>query len=279
MRALHPLLILLGPITIVSCARTDARPGTDSAGRAISVATRVQPQPPADTENVRSAGVPTDADDTAATQYGKHETPHIVAYPDCRPQGIALCLPDTARKVFAVACCSADERQTDWLVFAAARDSMQLFLLPSTEAYLFMTPANAAGAFAETSGRVDASWLRARFPAAGSYVFNAGIESDSPVAYELRVAPVIATGASQPIGASARLRLVAAKKSHIAVAPQSMMPKNDTAALRRFAVSPGTYQVLLVRDTLYSACVLPCAHPQVFVLRSGQAVTIAPGRP
>jgi|SRR5579884_318339 len=272
---MHFLGLLLIPfgVAVLSCARNDARPGTDP-GESVGVAAQAKPVPPADTEIVRSAGVPTDADDTATTRYGKHETPRRVAYPDCRPRGIALCLPDTATTVYSVACCMADERQTDWLVFAAARDSMQLFLLPTSGAYLFMSPANAAGAVAENSGGVDASWMRARFPAAGSYIFTAGIESDSPVPYELRVAPVIATGASQPIGAAARLTLLAHKKSVTAIAPRSMMPTNDTTALRRFAVKPGTYRVVLVRDTVYDACVLPCTSPKSFPLRRGQTVTI-----
>jgi hypothetical protein len=139
-----------------------------------------------------------------------------------------------------------------------------------------MSPPNAAGASAETALGVDASWLRARFPAAGTYVVTAGIESDSAAPYELRIAPVVATGASQPIGAAAQLTLSGAKKAAIAVAPRSLMPGADTAALRRFAVKPGVYRVLLVRDTVYSACALPCTHSTTFTLKRGQAVAIAP---
>jgi hypothetical protein len=170
----------------------------------------------------------------------------------------------------------ADQRQADWLVFAAAHDSLQLFLEPARDAYLTMSPPNAAGASAETALGVDASWLRARFPAAGTYIVTAGIESDSAAPYELRIAPVVATGASQPIGAAAQLTLSGTKQAAIAVAPRSLMPAADTAAFRRFAVKPGIYRVLLVRDTLYSACALPCAHSTTFTLKRGQAVAIAP---
>ena len=148
--------------------------------------------------------------------------------------------------------------------------------MPARDAYLTMSPANAAGATAETALGVDASWLRARFPAAGTYIFTARIESESAAPYELRIAPVAATGASRPIGAAAQLTLSGGKKAAIAIAPLSMMPGGDTAALRRFAVKPGLYRVLLVRDTLYSACALPCAHPTTFTLKRGQAVAIAP---
>lgn len=54
----------------------------------------------ADTQHVRGTGVPTATDDTLGTQYGKHWGPaRILRAPPCRPQGIAICLSDTARTV------------------------------------------------------------------------------------------------------------------------------------------------------------------------------------
>jgi hypothetical protein len=55
-----------------------------------------------------------------------------------------------------------------------------------------------------------------------------------------------------------------------------MMSTHDTTVLKAFAVKPGPYRVLLVRDTLYVACALPCVHPTEFTLRPGQSVTVAP---
>lgn len=240
---------LLGAAVVtmtLSCGRADSRitpddgrpavirPATDTAHRAgvpatadtghptVVAATGVATAQVADTAIVRGPGVPTDSDDTASTRYGKHETPRRIASPDCRPRGIALCLLDTATTVFSVNCCIADQRQTNWLVFATARDSMQLFLESPNEKYLTMSPPSAAGVGAETSRSVDAWWMRARFPAAGTYVFTASIESDSPSPYELRIASVIATGASQPIGTSAGLTLTAPRKTRIAIGPQSV---------------------------------------------------------
>jgi len=270
------LLLAAGAATTLACDGRDSRSANDTVARSLSVGDQNASAVPSDTDVVRSAGVATDADDTASTRYNKHPTPRRLSSPGCRPQGIALCLTDTATRVYSVNCCIADQRQTDWLVFAAADDSLQLFLEPAHDAYLTMSPANAAGASAETALRVDASWLRARFPAAGTYVFTASIESESAAPYELRIAPVVATGASLPIGAAAQLALRGAKKAAIAVAPRSMMPATDTAALRRFTVRPGVYRVLLVRDTLYSACALPCTHSTTFTLKRGQAVAIAP---
>lgn len=276
MRPLFALLLAVGATTTVACTPRDSRVASDTVARSLGVVDQKAASVAGDTDVVRSSGVATDADDTASTRYGKHETPRRLSSPSCRPDGLALCLRDTAAQVYTVDCCIADQRQSDWLVFAAPRDSMQLFLEPARDAYLTMSPANAAGASTETALGVDASWLRARFPAAGAFTFTARIESSSAAPYELRIAPVVATGASQPIGATGRLTVNGPEKAHIAVAPRSMMPAADTAALRRFAVEPGVYRVLLVRDTLYGACTLPCVHPTTFTLKPGQAVEIAP---
>jgi len=262
-----PLVAFLA--TLLACSsRTDAQ----SASGAKAPASR----PVRDSEIIRSAGVPTDPDDTAPTRYGKHETPRRIESPRCRPGGIALCLKDTAETRYSVDCCIADQRQTNWLVFAARDDSLQLFLTHAFQTYLTMSPPNAAGAGAETSLGVDAWWLRARFPASGTYVYTASIESDTNAPYELRVAPVVSTGASLPMGTSATLTLLGKRRSQIAVAPRALMPADDSAALRRFAVPPGRYRVLLVRDTLYEACRLPCRQRKTFTLRAGHSVAITP---
>lgn len=230
----------------------------------------------ADTAIIRGAGVPTDPDDTAGTKYDKHQAPHRISAPGCLPEGIALCITDTARTVYSVACCMADERQTAWLVFAAAQDSIQIFIVPPSGSYLRMSPRSAAGFVAETARGVDASWIRARLADAGDYVFTVGIESDTPALYELRVAPVIATGASRPIGASATLTVTGAASAGIAIAPASMAHALDTPAISKFAIRPGSYRVLLVRDTTYVACQLPCVDRRSFTMRAGQEVTVTP---
>ena len=229
----------------------------------------------ADTGVVRGPGVPTDHDDTLATRYGKHEAPRDVPTPECRPTGIALCVTDTATTVRSVECCMADQRETRWLVFAAAGDSMQLFLYPDGS-YLDMDPPSAEQYVAEHSGGADASWIRPRFPHAGAYVFTAGIGSDDPVEYDLRVAPVIARGASRPIGKSATLTITGRPSSKVVIAPASMVGSSDSSALRPFAVTAGTYRVLLVRDTAYVGCRLPCSTPRRFTMRPGTAVTLSP---
>lgn len=139
-----------------------------------------------------------------------------------------------------------------------------------------MSPPNAAGAGAESWRGLDASWLRVRFPANGTYVFTANIEADAKSPYELRVVPVISTGASRPTGAAATLTVTGPRHSQIAVAPRTLMPADDTAGVSRFAVTPGRYRVLLVRDTLYEVCRLLCRHRTTVTLRAGQSVTITP---
>jgi hypothetical protein len=123
----------------------------------------------------------------------------------------------------------------------------------------------------------DASWIRARLPHTGTYTYSAQIASDTIITYELRVAPVLATGASWPIAVSATLTIEGDKSARIGIAPAAMTRKiaSDSAWLR-FAVAPGTYRVLLVRDTTYVACRIPCRNPRRFVLHPAHNVLVRP---
>lgn len=169
-----------------------------------------------------------------------------------------------------------DERQTVWLVFAAARDSMQLFVSALSNAYLAMTPRSAGGYFKEHSQGVDASWVRASFPHSGTYLFTASLEADGPTPYELRVAPVISTGATRPTGASATLTLGNDTSTHFAVSPASLASQLGASTFEQFSVRAGRYRVLLVRDTNYVACRAPCTDRRPFILRPGTVATVAP---
>ena len=260
-------------VCLVACSGT--REGARQAGLPVVDSLSLAAAKAGDTDVVRGPGVPTDRDDTLGTHYGKHEAPREVATPDCRPGGIALCVTDTATILRSVECCMADQRETRWLVFAAAGDSMQLFLYPDGS-YLDMDPPSAGKFIAEHSRGADASWIRPGFAHAGAYVFTAGIESDDPVEYDLRVVPVIARGASRPIGKSATLTIAGKPSSKVVIAPAALAASGDSASLRPFAVNAGTYRVLLVRDTAYVGCKLPCSAPRRFSMKPGHAVTLTP---
>jgi hypothetical protein len=232
----------------------------------------------ADTQHVYGTGVPTAPDDTLGTQYGKHWGPaRILPAPPCRAQGVAICLTDTARRVRSGVVDDGgfpDQRVTEWIVFAADHDSLQVFVVPEDDSYLWMSPESAEGFRAEHAVN-DASWIRARLPRAGAYVFRAEITSDTAIRYELRVAPVIATGASWPTGGAATLTVAGADST--AIVPAAMAQGIDAdSAWRWFAVPPGTYRVLLVRDSVYVTCPLPCRTPRRIVMRPSQATVVGP---
>lgn len=233
----------------------------------------------ADTQHIQGRGVPTAPDDTLGTRYGKHWGPaRGVAAPQCRPAGFAICLADTAQTVLTYDGDYdggvPDERITNWLVFAADQDSMQVFVTGQYGASLWMSPASAEGFAVESAGS-DASWIRARFGHAGTYIFSARIASETPIAYELRVAPVIATGASWPTGQSAMLTIRA--DTNVAILPAAMAGRVDSdSAWSRFAVRPSEYRALLVRDSVYVACTLPCREPQRFTIHPGESRVINP---
>jgi hypothetical protein len=264
------LIALITAAGLFACESNHDRVQPQGDARTDSAASLV-----ADTTVVRGPGVPTDPDDTLGTRYGKHEAPRAVQAPECLPHGIALCITDTATTVRSVECCMNDQRETRWLVFAAVGDSMQLFLYPDGS-YLDMEPPSAEKFVAEHSHGADATWIRPQFGRSGTYVFTVGIESDDPVEYDLRVVPVIARGASRPTGKSATLTITGRPSSRVAIAPVSTAASLDTAALRAFAVPAGTYRVLLVRDTTYLGCNLPCSTPRRFSIRPGTAVTFTP---
>jgi hypothetical protein len=189
----------------------------------------------ADTAVIRGPGVPTAPDDTLGTRYGKHYGPaRILPPPDCLPTGFALCIADTARTVQTYSDEAGggvpDERATAWLVFASEQDSMQVFVVALRDAYLWMSPASAAGFEAEHAIN-DASWIRARFAHSGTYVYSARITSEAVAPYELRVAPVIATGASRPIGKSGTLTIQADSSARVAVVPLAMARAFDRIPL------------------------------------------------
>lgn len=234
-----------------------------------------------DTAIIVGQGVPSFADDTLGTRYGKHWGPaRILTPPECRPRGVGLCLTDTAFTHWELPPEQdggmPDERETKWLVFAAARDSMQVFVARAPDSYLRMSPESADGYVGEMAIN-DASWIRPRFGHAGTYVFTAGITSDTVIRYQLRVAPVIATGATLPTGHSATLTISGDTTRRVAIAPASVASKlSSDAAWQPYTVNAGVYRMLLVRDSTYVACAVPCHTPQSFNVRAGRALTIHP---
>jgi hypothetical protein len=254
--------------------------------RPIARSIGVLPPNAPDSAVLPGAGVPTDSDDTLGTQYGKHIAPRPVPAPDCLPAGIALCISDTATKVESGDVTEGDgginpERQTDWLVFAAARDSMQLFVVSPGYRYLSLHAPTKAAVLAapfhsEGTFGVDGSWMRMRFPYSGTYVFTAAIDGELPMPYELRVAAVMSTVGTHPIGSSATLTIKGDSSSLVAIAPAAVASRTPAAEWERFAVHPGSYRVLLVRDPTYLACRLPCGNSRSFTLYPGQSLTVTP---
>lgn len=195
---------------------------------------------------------------------------------DCFPIGAALCMADTAR--ISGHGEIPDQRLTRWLVFAASGDSLQAFMAPSARSYLSMSPASAAGYLGEHSAN-EASFLRARFARTGTYVFTASLRADSVGPYDLRVLPVVSRAATRPNGGVATVVIDGDSTHRYAIVPRSVATMTRVLADSggtHAAVRAGTYRVLLVRDSLYLACRVPCGTPVTFALRPGGTTTIAP---
>ncbi|HTR78868.1 MAG TPA: hypothetical protein VMH39_12185, partial [Gemmatimonadaceae bacterium] len=97
-----------------------------------------------------------------------------------------------------------------------------------------------------------APFLRIRIPATGSYILDLtfqGIDADRGMWFDFDVNPVATAAATRPTGARAQLTLLADTTDTLAVAPASL--SGDLASTYpRWSVPPGTFSVLLVRDTL-----------------------------
>lgn len=269
------LAVLFAALWFFGCKRegrkepaANEKPGQTAA---VQVAANV-----GDTEIVRTTGVPTDADDTLPNLTRKsayRKAPRIPPIPECTPKGHALCIEDTAAIQFVVPCCIAPQRLTNWLIFASDVDSIQTFTSAATFSMATLSHARPTGSWKEKAAN-DGSWLRFHFPSAGTYVLEEMIESDDSVAYDLRVIPVVATGATRPIGSKAQLVLVATKKAMIAIVPASIARGLPSNGFESWAVSPGSYAALMVRDTTYVACKLPCETQRPFTMKAGQRVTL-----
>lgn len=194
---------------------------------------------------------------------------------ECFPIGAALCIADTARiyksgMVAARDGAVPDQRLTHWLVFAASGDSLQAVMAPSAGSYLSMSQDGGVG---------YTSSLRARFARAGTYVFTASMSADSTAPYDLRVLPVVSRAATRPNGGVATLVIGGDSTHRYAIVPRSIATMTRVLADSggtHAAVRAGTYRVLLVRDSLYLACRVPCGIPVTFALRRGGTTTIAP---
>jgi len=122
---------------------------------------------------------------------------------------------------------------------------------------------------------VTAPFLRFRFPATGAYILEQdfeGTEAAPGAWFGLRVNPVATAAATRPTGARAQLTLLSDTTDTLAVAPASL--SGDLASTYpRWSVPPGTFSVLLVRDTLYAVCKPPCSRVDTIVLKPNTSVT------
>lgn len=197
-----------------------------------------------------------------------------------------FCFRDTTRKY-------VDEVPGDmgtWIVFAQSKDSFAFWsaadtlgasadireLLSGAELLLSIVKPSAAGSLA---GPTD-SPLGVRFPASGAYRLQAAVQGPTDprgLPYSLRVLPVVTgadsfAGALRPTGSRARLIIDGMESGFVALIPNSVAGRIGPTEYSRWAFWAGDYSVLLVRDTLYRMCRMPCDRLDSVVLKPGDVV-------
>lgn len=272
MRGLLGVGVSLLAVAVTSCDASRVKTETDStAAPAAAKLPAVIPASIPDTALLLTAGVPTDPDDTAKASYARRDAPRVIPLPACEPAGPAICIRDTA--TVSLPDDNFPEWDSNWLVFATNRDSLQFFAAPGMPV---MDRVSAQGFVGEKTPGLDQYWLRYRFPETGTFVFTNRIGSDTAYAYQLRLIPTVSTAATRPIGRKATIELPGRERDRIAIAPEALAAGlADSAVARRHAVRPGLYRVLLVRDSVYVVCRLPCTNPHRVVLKDGTRTSIS----
>lgn len=169
-----------------------------------------------------------------------------------------------------------------WILFPAANDSLEFYAAPVALGLLPYAPnivmlqlqMAAKGIWRETlRGVTDAPFVRYRFLAAGTtvleFTFEGGVLGDPGNAFDVRVVQIAASPASRLARARARLTIGGDSTERVAIVPASVGAHFTATDYRAWAVSPGDYGVLLVRDSLYEMCKLPCARVDAVHLRDG----------
>lgn len=176
-----------------------------------------------------------------------------------------------------------------WVVFAGSGDSLAFSGWPDTAA-ADSTVAFAVGGAIVTLFTEDASGgtftrpapspVSIRIPVAGSWSLTVGLSGDVDnrgTPYVLRIVPVklghtALAARLKPTGQRARLTTVGDSTRFIALIPNSIAAELAPKDYGAWQIRPGDHEVLLVSDTLYRVCKLPCAKLDSIVLKPGAHV-------
>lgn len=198
-----------------------------------------------------------------------------------------FCFRDTTREYLEKG--SAD--MGPWIVFGGAGDSMTFFATADTAIAASDDMRTILGGASvlvfvrsPVSVRVHQGPVppptKVRFPSLGAYRVEVSLQGQTDPAglpYTLRVVPQRAGtsrlhSALSATGARARLAIDGGNSGFIAVIPLSIARELTPADFSNWGVWPTDYSVLLVADTLYGMCRLPCENLDSVVLKPGAFV-------
>jgi hypothetical protein len=130
-----------------------------------------------------------------------------------------------------------------------------------------------------TSSDVVLSPLSIRSPAAGPWTITVVLQDmfDGGMPYVLRIVRVdvghdALAARLKPTGQRARFTIVGDTTQFIALIPNSIAVELQPKDYGAWGIAPVDHEVLLVSDTLYRVCALPCKKLDSVVLKAGSHV-------
>ena len=185
----------------------------------------------------------------------------------------------------------SDDLGLAWIVFASIGDSVSAVVTvdstpPLDHALVGIAlerSVTGGGWFERLPGTHElAPYVHARFSQSGAYRLDIGISGTNAttVPYTLAIRRSGRSGSLQPTGKRASLQLVGDTAATFALIPNSVSADSN-GDLTSWGVKPsspanGRYAVLLVADSLYRVCRLPCRVSKMIVLEPGATARWSP---
>jgi hypothetical protein len=194
---------------------------------------------------------------------------HEVAKPETPPPcDQAVCLADTVKENLPSDGWTAPYAQ--WLLFGSKGDAVDAYAVSSETSIAPLVSVFSYGHQQQWQDHLPgltAPFIHFTFPRPGAYVMEVALDgADLGSAYEMRF--VRATPSwlhSSPQVAA--LTILADSNARFSVRPSGMI---DSVPEMDWAVPPGSYRLILGRDSIYTVCRIPCGEPRVITAQVGK---------
>lgn len=186
----------------------------------------------------------------------------------CTPGPRTMCLRDTA--YVQEDAYSADIYPTaNWLYFAEGGDSIEVRTIPPGNV---VTSISATGTAAHPTGAAPPQRLAKRGVLRIQVILDQNSSDTVPYTLRIQQSGVRTPTVIHAAGKTATLSIASTRETdRFSIVPVSVARSVGDRA--EWSVSPGTYKVVLVADSLYEVCRVPCSAPDTVTLTPSARVT------